>query len=181
MNGIYFKHFMQLFCNLGGAVGKNLSVRCAGITDRDPPKNSKYTPSNKERGANPALDLLDSVNKSEWARLYSNDRKTFEYDLAFEGNNIQVMAKVLAENWPTNGEVKNKIKELADKNWGNAKEPAKDEAAFILLSRIEDSSNMGKGQFAQLLAEKIRRGTELAVPEYIRKAVIWACGGNPDD
>jgi putative ATP-dependent endonuclease of the OLD family len=39
MNGIYFKHFMQLFCNLASTSGTNIPIRCAGITDNDPPKS----------------------------------------------------------------------------------------------------------------------------------------------
>lgn len=181
MNGVYFKHFIQLFCNLDSTNGINLPVRCAGITDQDPPKDSKPTPSKKEKGTNPALDLINSVNNSRWARLYSNELKTFEYDLAFEGNNIQMMAKVLAENWPTNGTVKNNISELKKKDWKDAKEYEKANAAFLLLSKIEDNRSMGKGQFAQLLADRVKSGSELAVPEYIRKPIIWVCGGNPND
>ena len=180
MNGIYFRHFMQLFCNLGSTDGNNLPVRCAGITDQDPPKKSKPTPSNKVEGKNSALEMTAKVNKSEWARLYANELKTFEYDMAFEDDNIQVMAKILSENWPTDGEVKKEIQKLADKEWQNAEESEKADAAFLLLARIEESS-MGKGQFAQLLAEEIKRGAELTVPKYIYDAIIWACGGNPDD
>lgn len=180
MNGIYFKHFMQLFCNLDNADRENFPVRCAGITDQDPPKDSKPIPSNKEPGNNPALGLRDKINKSKWARLNVNELKTFEYDLAFESNNIQVIAKILAENWPTAGGVKDKINRLKDKHWEKAKDSEKADAAFLLLSRIEQSS-MGKGQFAQLFAEEIKKGIDLAIPEYIYNAVIWACGGNPDD
>ncbi len=35
---------------------------------------------------------------------------------------------------------------------------------------------MGKGQYAQLLAEALQNGTKLTVPSYIRKAILWACG-----
>jgi putative ATP-dependent endonuclease of the OLD family len=94
MNGIFFKHFMQLFCNLDGTTGTNLPVRCAGITDQDPSRDSKPTPSKKGSGTNPALELIGRINGSEWARLYANDLKTFEYDLAFDGNNTKVMAKL---------------------------------------------------------------------------------------
>ncbi|MCE6219974.1 AAA family ATPase, partial [Acinetobacter baumannii] len=43
LNGIYFNHFMRLFCNITGVpdvqedqVGLNVPIRCAGITDLDP-------------------------------------------------------------------------------------------------------------------------------------------------
>jgi len=40
MNGIYFKHFMRLFCNFGkeDSDSSNIAIKCAGITDRDPDK-----------------------------------------------------------------------------------------------------------------------------------------------
>ena len=63
-------------------VSCNIPIRCAGITDNDPPKESKPTHSHFVKGENPAANLVDIVNKSEWARLYFNDLKTFEYDLA---------------------------------------------------------------------------------------------------
>jgi predicted ATP-dependent endonuclease of OLD family len=36
MNGIYFRHFMQLFCDLDDDDAQSLPVRCAGLTDQDP-------------------------------------------------------------------------------------------------------------------------------------------------
>ncbi len=43
MNGIYFKHFMQLFCDVYPAKTTSLSIpiRCSGITDHDPAKTEK--------------------------------------------------------------------------------------------------------------------------------------------
>ena len=42
--------------------------------------------------------------------------------------------------------------------------------------------NIDKGEFAQALATKLVLSNEIiSVPEYIRKAIIWACGGNPDE
>lgn len=45
LNGIYFKHFMQLYCDIesaddseGKTITENLPIRCAGLTDLDPPK-----------------------------------------------------------------------------------------------------------------------------------------------
>jgi putative ATP-dependent endonuclease of the OLD family len=180
MNGIYFSHFIQLFADLDKNGSESIPVRCAGITDNDPPKDSKPTPSNHVPGANPALQLEEIVKESKWARLYLSPFKTFEYDLAFCGNNIKVMATVLYKNWPTDGSVRRGIKELADKEWDSESEDNKKEAAFEILSRIEDN-NMGKGLFSQLLADHLKSGVSIVVPEYIRKAIIWACGGNPDE
>jgi len=43
MNGIYFRHFMQAFCDLKEAeTTACIPVRCAGITDQDPVKTIKY-------------------------------------------------------------------------------------------------------------------------------------------
>jgi predicted ATP-dependent endonuclease of OLD family len=180
MNGIYFKHFMQLFADLEDDDSESIPVRCAGITDNDPPKKHKPTPSKLIPGLNPALNLQDKVNSSIWTRLYSSPLKTFEYDLAFCGNNIQIMAKVLYENWPTDGTVKSEIQKLANKEWTGESEDDKKDAAFDILNRIEDS-NMGKGLFSQLLADEIKAGSPITVPEYISKAIVWACGGNPDE
>jgi len=59
-------------------------------------------------------------------------------------------------------------------------EEDKKEAASEILARIEDN-NMGKGLFSQLLADHIKSETSIVVPGYICKAIIWACGGNPDE
>jgi len=122
MNGIYFKHFMQLFADLNESGSMSIPVRCAGITDNDPPTGSKPIPSNPIAGTNPALKLLETVNASNWVRLYSSPLKTFEYDLAFCENNIQIMAKVLAENWPTDKLTKSEIQKLANKEWSSESE-----------------------------------------------------------
>ncbi|HIH36383.1 MAG TPA: AAA family ATPase [Methanocellales archaeon] len=180
MNGIYFNHFMQLFADFNKDGSESIPVRCAGITDNDPPRDSKPTPSNRVTGTNPAIRLMDIANTSKWARLYSSPLKTFEYDLAFCGNNIKIMATVLLENWPTDGLKKRSVQEIADKEWNDKSQNDKKEAAFEILTLIEDNS-MGKGLFSQLLADRIKSGTSIVVPQYISQAIIWACGGNPDE
>jgi putative ATP-dependent endonuclease of the OLD family len=179
MNGIYFEHFMQLFADFNGNGSESIPVYCAGITDNDPSKDSKPTPSNLMHGKNPALQLQEKAIASKWTRLYSSPLKTFEYDLAFCGNNIKIMATVLFENWPTDGPVKSDIQKLINNEWDNESEDNKKEAAFKILARIED--DMGKGLFSQLLADHIKNDTSIIVPEYICKAIIWACGGNPNE
>ena len=67
MNGIYFNHFMQLFADLNENGSKSIPVRCAGITDNDPPTDSKPTPFNRILGTNPALQLEQILKASEWA------------------------------------------------------------------------------------------------------------------
>ena len=32
-----------------------------------------------------------------------------------------------------------------------------------------------------ILLEKIEQGKEVKIPSYIKKAIIWACGGNYDE
>lgn len=90
------------------------------------------------------------------------------------------MATVLAENWPTDGQVRSEIQKLAKNEWGGESEDNKSIAASKILSYIENKS-MGKGLFSQLLADHLKSGVSIVVPEYIRKAIIWACGGNPDE
>jgi len=180
MNGIYFNHFMQLFAGFGENSSKGIPVHCAGITDNDPPNDSKPTPSNRVLGRNPALHLKEKVKASKWVRLYSSPLKTFEYDLAFCGNNIKIMAAILFENWPTKGSTRDSIHKIAEIEWNEKSDDDKKEAAYKILCHIEDN-NMGKGLFSQLLADRIILGTSIVVPKYIRKAIIWACGGNLDE
>ncbi len=190
MNGIYFKHFMRLFCNLGNedSDSLNIAIKCSGITDRDPEKsidkntNKKTIPArpimpNHDDGKNPALKLETIINSSDYCRLYVGAYKTLEYDLAMEENNIQIMAKILADNWHNNGDVYSELERLSEKNWSKENPKDKGDAANQLLNRIEDS-NMGKGYFAQLLSEEIVKNDVFKIPEYIENAVVWACGGS---
>ncbi|WP_316901002.1 AAA family ATPase [Pseudodesulfovibrio indicus] len=192
LNGIYFKHFMQLFCSVEKRKGENIPQRCAGITDNDPSKfikideNTKIpsapTPSKPLPGKNHALKIVDEVNKSEWARLYANQLKTFEYDLAFEGENAKYMAEVLLSIWPSEGGTKKKrLTEISKMKLKNLKD--EDERAIVandILKAVENPM-VGKGLFAQILADRIRNAEcKIVIPEYIRKAVIWACGGPSD-
>lgn len=179
MNGIYFKHFMQLFCNLGDGIAITLPVRCSGLTDNDPPTDTKPTPANTEKGENPALELITLANKSARGRIYASPLKTFEYDLAMESANLTVMLPILAKLWPTrDGTVYSELDKLGTNDWANeTDENAKAEAAFTLLRRIDDAQ-IGKGFYAQALAEELasNKDTKFAVPDYIRKAVLWAMG-----
>ncbi len=176
MNGIYFKHFMQLFADLRESGSESIPVRCAGITDNDPPKDSKPTPSNHAKGQNPALNLQDTANASEWARLYSSPLKTFEYDLAMEGSNLKVLIPVALSLVDTDGSIRKYYEELILKNWRTESEDSRADASMYLLRHID------KGEFAQALATQLVLSNEIiSVPEYIRKAIIWTCGGNPGE
>lgn len=178
MNGIYFKHFMQLFCNIQSSDGTNIPMRCAGITDNDPPKDSKPTSSNPIIGRNPLLKLIGTINKSDWAHLYVNKLKTFEYDMAMEFGNMNTLIPIAKSLIDTNGDVKNTFEQFERIDWAEEKdETKKAEAAYYLLTHIE------KGVFSQKVADHLSSdiGGLLETPEYIRKAVVWACGGESND
>jgi len=180
MNGIYFNHFMQLFCDPSGETNRDkVPVRCAGITDNDPPKEEKPTPSKPVPGTNRALKLVENINKSVWARLYPGQLKTFEYDLAMEGGNLTLMSSVAKALIDTDGTTKAKMDQYANINWSfESDQTKKAEASKFLLDHIEKQ----KGEFAQALAENLSGSVEpFAVPAYIRKAVIWACGASPSE
>lgn len=187
MNGIYFKHFMQLFCNVHESLKDNMSIpiRCAGITDLDPPKTEIVdkekvaiipTPSKIRVGTNHAINLCSYINRSENCRLFVSPLKTLEYDLAFEKGNLSVMAKLLHDNWPTDADVKSELKCIYETDWEKETEEKIGKAALVVLKRIEDN-NMGKGAFSQFLAVEISGGAQFTVPDYIEKAIIWAAGG----
>ena len=191
MGGVYFKHFMQLFSDLKGENGLNVPIRCAGITDRDPPKMARNhkgemvdfapTPSNALRGENPALDLIDVVNASEWGRLYASPLKTFEYDLAMEAGNLNCMLEVLLELWPAeSGSNRDALSELSKSDWTNEKDVHRKADASLELLKAITNPQVGKGLFAQALADKLASArVDFAVPLYIQAAVAWACGGDP--
>jgi len=192
LNGIYFKHFMQFFCNINRECpdASNIPIRCAGLTDLDPAKTEvvkeegveitrdiKPCLGNIHLGKNHALTLVPDIDKSADARLMVGFYKTFEYDLAMESNNIPAIANVLLAAWPTNGKKKEKLTDLSNvvKDWSKAPPAEKACAAFDLLALI-DSDDIGKGMFAQLLADAMHDGTvTLTVPKYIQDAVHWAC------
>ncbi len=174
MNGIYFKHFMQLFCDVKGDnhEGK-IPIRCAGITDKDPKENLE-----SEESTNPALALIPKINTSQYTKLYVGKYKTFEFDLAMEGDNYKLMLETLTKLWPSEGKIKEELINWLKKDLKNDLNKKK-EIARIILKRIEEG-RIGKGYFSQVLAEKIIAHNNFFIPEYIRKAIIWVCGGNFD-
>lgn len=183
MGGIYFKHFLQLFCRFDSKdVGKKLPIRCAGITDKDPPSDSKYWYLDNVQGTNPALELISVVSESDSTRLYSGKFKTLEVDLAMEGTNSKDMLEVLLELWPTEGMVKKGLRDRSMIVNENTERRKKAMIAATLLKRIDDQK-IGKAYFAQALAKRLSSDTDgsFTVPAYICRAIIWACGGNVAD
>lgn len=187
INGIFFDHFMQLFS--GYVKNQNnfiktdkINIRCAGITDNDPDKDSFPTLANPETGTNKCLYLIDELaNNSENCRLFSN-LKTFEYDLALEGGNIKYMNEVILSSFTTEGPLKRKSEEYDKVNWSEKSFEEKKEAAKWILERIENSNPIGKGEFAQMLSYKIHsEKIKLSVPEYIKESIKWVIGISEND
>lgn len=214
INGINFKHFMRLFCDFDKkSLEISIPIRCSGVTDNDPEKdkiecedkdgkeiikNVEKYPNWKENieGKNSALSLKSIINSSNYARLYSSPLKTFEYDLAMQGN-VLIMAQALENVWTSDsGKIISECKSIInnyDSNnlWENSK---------FIHQRASDKK-LGKGMFAQELADLIQEkyndiikkldnnnediSSEIVeifkVPDYIYKAVIWACGGEVDE
>ena len=85
------------------------------------------------------------------------------------------MAETLKELWPSESEsdVKTELQGIIDRS---SDKEALIEDAKIVLGRIE-TSQIGKGLFAQALADKLQEGSTFKVPTYINDAIIWACGG----
>ncbi|MBS7528456.1 ATP-dependent endonuclease [Fusibacter paucivorans] len=206
ISGINFKHFFKMFCNIDESESViKLPMRCSGITDNDPEKikeilqdkNGKdiekkveYYPelNSKPKGNNSALDLIQTVNISGNTRLFASPLKTFEYDMAMMPN-TNIMAEVLYNIWPTKGSVKTKLLEIANKkNIYTNNDELREDAIFV-FKHIEDDT-VGKGVFAQYFADILskswierqlkNKSEELSIniPEYIYKAIIWACGGD---
>ncbi|MFA0061782.1 ATP-dependent endonuclease [Vibrio cyclitrophicus] len=205
LNGIYFKHFMQLYCNISNSDdaeeergGESIPVRCAGITDLDPPKVIKKqvpdpkTPGvtievshdfipyeeNMQDGTNHAIKLVDSINQSTNARLYVSKYKTLEYDLAMEGNNAALMYEVIASLWPKPKKGESRIIQhctaLSKVDWTKKTPEDVSIAAHNILKRIDDD-NIGKGLFAQVLTDRISANSStFSIPEYIKNAILWA-------
>lgn len=208
LNGIYFKHFMQLYCNIKTIDGDediehcNIPIRCAGLTDLDPPKTRKiknpdpasegelkeidedFIPydGNLMKGTNHAISLIESINRSIHARLFVSKYKTLEYDLAMEGNNAALMSEIIASLWPDPIKGKSQIIDeftaMSKEDW--TKKPQKEVAvaAHKILFRIDDN-NIGKGMFAQIMTDRIQENPEkFSVPNYIKNAILWASSLN---
>ena len=177
INGINFKYFMKLFGNFQGSSGPCISIYCAGITDRDPEKSAFPQIGEAVEGQNPALEYAEEINSTERTRLYISPLKTFEYDLAIY--NPVCFANVLKQLWRTeDGPVCNELDEIIKRGERYDSPSQLAEDAKYIYKHIEDSS-VGKGIFAQVLAEQIP--DDFIIPQYIINAVLWACGGIQDD
>lgn len=188
LNGIYFKHFMQLFQGykldkdskpIDGIV--SIPIRCAGITDCDPQKVKETKPTSikpcncgNAHSTDYANELL--LHKSEHCRIFTN-LKTFEYDLGMEKNNLQTLYKIIFEGYTNIVAGAKDAEDKSKKDWATVNLDDKAEECFKLLSLIEDS----KGEFAQKLAYKLatESGIEFSVPKYIEDAILWVTDIKP--
>ena len=192
LNGIFFDHFSQLYRGYSICYPKKskaddkrlkeeillsgdgikevakIPVRCAALTDNDPEKEAKPSKDNMIKGNNPKLYLVDQLkNHSANCRMFSN-MKTFEYDLAMEGNNIELMIDVFLEELDTDGDVRTKFEYYRN----NLKSLNKNDMAYDLLMQIDNSKVVGKGKYAQALYEKLDAETiPFSIPEYIVEAI----------
>jgi predicted ATP-dependent endonuclease of OLD family len=174
INGINFKHFMQLFCNIyeDSQPAFSIPLRCVGITDNDPPSNSTHL--EPIEGNNPILSLVSRINESDNSRIFSN-KKTFEYDLALEGGNLTPMIQIFLKCLDTNGSIRQTFTNYSEIKWEDVSGDKKDEVAQELLLRI-DSSKIGKGRYAQELADLLLKDcTTFEIPKYIKDAINWVC------
>lgn len=187
LNGIYFRHFMQLF--QGYKLDKNgdliegiasIPIRCAGVTDCDPEIKNKPTNSNKCDCKNSQYYLINEFqSNSKNCRIYSN-LKTFEYDLGLLDSNLKILVQIFDEWLDTKGKTKTQLTEWKELTWENKSEIEKSEIAYQLLDYIESTKNknkqaLGKGLFAQKLAYKLSTESdiEFSVPKYIEDAILW--------
>lgn len=174
MNGIFFNHFMQLFCDLKTQTPPPVSIplKCAGITDNDPDSSLKPTNDSPAEGQNTALKLVETIGRSNNCRLFTN-LKTFEYDLAIEGQNLKPMCECFLKILDTNGPIRTEFETHVNTNWSAADELTKAKVAYELLNRIKDV----KGEFAQELAAYLSSGDNIKfeIPEYIQNAIYWVC------
>lgn len=180
IEGIYFKYFMQLFCGYKISEGNfdpcdNIPIRCVGITDCDPEKNYIGNTDGQEAGCNnPQKFLVSDLKKyTSNCRLYMNS-KTFEFDLALEGNNLAIMNLALENITETDGDIKERARIAKSTEWRSTTSCERTIDALLLLKRIEKR----KGEFAQELAMLLKSEdeTDFEVPFYIRDAILYVTG-----
>lgn len=174
INGVNFTHFMQLFGNFNGSSGPVIPIYCAGMTDRDPGTDVYPKKGEKPEICNPICDYEEEINRNNWSKLFISPLKTFEYDLAIY--NPVIMAETLKQLWPNDtGLVYKRLAEIVEKDNNYPDLDALTSDAKFIYEHIE-GTEIGKGLFAHKLSENI--GADFTIPEYIKKTVLWACGGH---
>lgn len=178
MNGIYFNHFMQLFKgyrfdNKNKVDCDKIPLLCSGVTDCDPIKDSKPIPSELCDCDNPKYYMIEKLeNNCDNCRLFSN-LKTFEYDLAMEGDNLRILSASYATYYDEEKPILSKTaKANSEIKWSEKEDNVKAEKAKWLLDHIK------KGEFAQYIACQLdKEEITLEIPEYIKKAILWVFRG----
>jgi predicted ATP-dependent endonuclease of OLD family len=185
MNGIYFKHFFQLFTDINEKKDSKkefIEIRCAGITDFDPKNEESPTKMMRypdDESTNSSLILDDILETSTNCRIFISPYKTFEYDMAMKKGNLNIMIPVAKALIDTDGSIKETFEKNEKLKWEIVTDKSKKaEAAIYLLNHID------KGEYAQSLADELSKEEkidEFCVPKYIKNAIIWACGGNIEE
>ena len=151
----------------------SIPQRCVALTDNDPPKDSALPQKGEHlKGENPFLYYKDqSAAMTNNCRVFVNS-KTFEYDLAIESHhNAKIMLKILLSEISSKIR-QDKIKEYIDMiNSDTVSDDA--QMSYFILTQIE-SSEIGKGLFAQLLSDAI--DDEFDIPLYIIEAIDFMLG-----
>ena len=147
--------------------------KCVALTDNDPSKDSGLPQKGEHlKGENPFLYYKkQSEAMTNNCRVFVNS-KTFEYDLAIESHhNAKLMLKILlseisSPKWQS--EIKKQIDMI---NSDTVSDDA--QMAYFILTQIE-SSELGKGLFAQLLSDAIDDNFD--IPLYITEAIDFMLG-----
>lgn len=180
IDGIYFRHFMQLFCGYKIAEGNfepcdSIPIRCVGITDCDPEEGNIGNTNGQDIDDcnNPQKFLVSDLKKhTSNCRLYINS-KTFEFDLALEGNNLAIMSFALENITETDGDIKKRARIAKNMDWRSTTSCERIVEALLLLKRIEKK----KGEFAQELAMLLKNDEpDFEVPSYIKDAILYVTG-----
>lgn len=188
LNGIYFKHFMQIFQGYKLDDKNNpidgiayIPIRCAGITDCDPQKVKETKPTidkpcncGNAHSTNYSEELIK--HRSLNCRIFTN-LKTFEYDLGMEKNNLKLLYEIIYEGYSNQVPSALTAETKSKKDYTKLTDEEKAEECFEFLSLIEDS----KGEFAQKLSYKLATETavEFSVPKYIEDAILWVTDIKP--
>lgn len=149
-----------------------IDIKCAILTDNDPDKKTLPTNEDDIKGKNPKLYLKDQLNSMcDNCKVFTN-LKTLEYDLAIANkNNCLLMINILQEFIDTDGTILTQVNEYIEKlNGTNVTEKELSEIANWIVTFLDKNSfSIGKGLFAQILADKI--SIDFVIPEYIKQAL----------
>jgi putative ATP-dependent endonuclease of the OLD family len=169
LGGNFFQHFVELFRADENKLVR-IPVKSSCLLDNDPEKELAPTPHDPAASKNPNSALVQKLQSDAYCRAFINF-KTFEYDLALEGNNLQRMSRVFLSLVTTDGEIKRHASECASKDWSTVGESDKATEALWLLKHIDGE---GKGEYAQALAYDLHLNVDgFAIPQYIKDAILW--------